>query len=78
MVSHFVSFPYSRPHVIFLAAMKILDPNLRDGVYEWRDGRRYVKEGDKLFLEGTSTLAGRRAAALSCINNRDSLVVAVS
>ena len=39
--------------------MKILDPNLRDGVYEWREGKRYVKEGDRLYLEGTTTLAGR-------------------
>jgi N-acetylglucosamine-6-phosphate deacetylase len=39
--------------------MKILDPNLRDGVHEWRDGKNFVKEGDKLYLEGTDTLAGR-------------------
>lgn len=39
--------------------MHILDPNLRDGVHEWRDGRRFVKEGDKLYIEGTDTLAGR-------------------
>jgi N-acetylglucosamine-6-phosphate deacetylase len=40
-------------------AQKILDPNLRDGVHEWRDEQRFVKEGDKLYLEGTNTLAGR-------------------
>ncbi|KAG6850851.1 hypothetical protein H0H93_007469 [Arthromyces matolae] len=40
-------------------AQKILDPNLRDGIYEWRDGQRFVKEGYKLYLEGTDTLAGR-------------------
>jgi N-acetylglucosamine-6-phosphate deacetylase len=39
--------------------MKILDPNLRDGIHEWRDGKRFVKEGYKLYLEGTDTLAGR-------------------
>lgn len=39
--------------------MKILDPHLHDGVHEWRDGKRFVKEGDKLYLEGTDTLAGR-------------------
>ena len=39
--------------------MKILDPNLKDGVHEWRDGKRFVKSGDKLYLEGTDTLAGR-------------------
>jgi N-acetylglucosamine-6-phosphate deacetylase len=46
--------------------MKILDPNLHDGVHEWRDGKRFVKEGDKLYLEGTNTLAGR--SALTCLN----------
>ena len=43
----------------FDLAMKILDPHLKDGVHEWRDGKRFVKEGDKLYLEGTDTLAGR-------------------
>ena len=39
--------------------MKILDPNLQDGIHEWRDGKRFVKSGDKLYLENTDTLAGR-------------------
>jgi N-acetylglucosamine-6-phosphate deacetylase len=39
--------------------MKILDPHLKDGVHEWRDGKRFVKDGVKLYLEGTDTLAGR-------------------
>ena len=42
-----------------VSAMKILDPHLKDGVHEWRDGKRFVKEGAKLYLEGTDTLAGR-------------------
>lgn len=52
---------YLNVHLIYLilVAMKILDPNLRDGIHEWRDGKRFVKEGDKLYLEGTTTLAGR-------------------
>lgn len=45
--------------------MKILDPNLKDGVHEWRDGRRFYKEGDKLYLDGTTTLAGRYVSASS-------------
>ena len=49
---------------ILLLAMKILDPHLRDGVHEWRDGKRFVKEGDRLYLEGTDTLAGRQAQVL--------------
>jgi hypothetical protein len=44
--------------------MKILDPHLKDGVHEWRDGKRFIKEGDKLYLEGTDTLAGRYASPL--------------
>jgi N-acetylglucosamine-6-phosphate deacetylase len=45
--------------------MKILDPNLKDGIHEWRDGQRFIKEDDKLYLEGTSILAGRYAALLA-------------
>ena len=45
--------------------MKILDPHLKDGVHEWRDGKRFVKEGAKLYLEGTDTLAGRCVSAIS-------------
>lgn len=37
----------------------MLDPNLKDGAYEWRYGKRLVKEGHKLYVEGTDTLAGR-------------------
>ena len=47
------------PFYKLAAAMKILDPHLKDGVHEWRDGKRFVKEGAKLYLEGTDTLAGR-------------------
>jgi hypothetical protein len=39
--------------------MKILDPHLKDAVHKWRDGKRFVKEGVKLYLEGTDTLVGR-------------------
>lgn len=44
--------------ILVTDAQKTLDPNLRDGVHEWRDGQRFVKEGDRLYLEGTNTLAG--------------------
>jgi len=39
--------------------MSMLDPHLPDGISEWRDGVRLVKEGYKLYIEGTDTLAGR-------------------
>ena len=41
-------------------AVKILDPKLQDGVHEWHGGRNIVKEGDRIYLEGTAILAGRR------------------
>ncbi|ETW74854.1 carbohydrate esterase family 9 protein [Heterobasidion irregulare TC 32-1] len=50
--------------ILITDAMKILDPHLRDGVHEWRDGKRFVKEGDRLYLEGTDTLAGRQAQVI--------------
>ncbi|KAJ7169061.1 carbohydrate esterase family 9 protein [Mycena crocata] len=55
--------------ILITDAMKILDPNLRDGVHEWRDGKRFVKEGDKLYLEGTSTLAGSVVTLDKCVRN---------
>lgn len=57
----------TEPISFYATAMKILDPNLKDGVHEWRDGKRFVKEGDKLYLEGTDTLAGRSVS--SCFSS---------
>ncbi|GLB37729.1 putative amidohydrolase family protein [Lyophyllum shimeji] len=55
--------------VLITDAQKILDPNLPDGVHEWRDGKRFVKEGLKLYLEGTNTLAGSVVTLDTCIRN---------
>lgn len=55
--------------------MKILDPNLKDGVHAWRDGKRFVKEGDKLYLEGTDTLAGRYAIRTQNRNTKIGLMI---
>lgn len=51
------------------SAMKILDPNLKDGIHAWRDGKRFVKAGDKLYLEGTDTLAGSVVTLDKCVRN---------
>ncbi|RDB25489.1 N-acetylglucosamine-6-phosphate deacetylase [Hypsizygus marmoreus] len=51
------------------SAMKILDPHLRDGVHEWRDGQRFIKDGYKLYLEGTTTLAGSVVTLDTSIRN---------
>ncbi|KAJ3758236.1 carbohydrate esterase family 9 protein [Lentinula raphanica] len=60
---------YPEGCILITDAMKILDPNLRDGVHEWRDGKRFVKEGDKLYLEGTNTLAGSVVTLDKCVRN---------
>jgi N-acetylglucosamine-6-phosphate deacetylase len=39
--------------------MTVVSDEDPDGIHEWHDGRRFYKEGDKLYLEGTTTLAGR-------------------
>jgi N-acetylglucosamine-6-phosphate deacetylase len=39
--------------------MSFMDPHMRDGTYDWRDGRKVVKEGVKLYIAGSDTLAGR-------------------
>ncbi|CAE6494007.1 unnamed protein product [Rhizoctonia solani] len=55
--------------VLVTDAMSMLDPHLSDGVHEWRDGKRLVKQGDKLFIEGTDTLAGSVVTMPKCIRN---------
>ncbi|KAK7465438.1 N-acetyl-glucosamine-6-phosphate deacetylase [Stygiomarasmius scandens] len=60
---------YPEGCILITDAMKILDPNLSDGIHEWRDGKRFVKEGDKLYLEGTNTLAGSVVTLDKCVRN---------
>ncbi|KXN87488.1 Putative N-acetylglucosamine-6-phosphate deacetylase [Leucoagaricus sp. SymC.cos] len=55
--------------ILITDAMKILDPHLKDGAYEWREGQRYIKEGDRLYLEGTDTLAGSVVTLDKCVRN---------
>ncbi|CAE6470179.1 unnamed protein product [Rhizoctonia solani] len=55
--------------VLVTDAMSMLDPHLPDGVHVWRDGKSLVKQGDKLFIEGTDTLAGSVVTMPTCIRN---------
>ncbi|CAE6521196.1 unnamed protein product [Rhizoctonia solani] len=55
--------------VLVTDAMSMLDPHLPDGVHEWRDGKSLVKQGDKLFIQGTDTLAGSVVTLPKCIRN---------
>jgi N-acetylglucosamine-6-phosphate deacetylase len=54
-------------HDLGITAMRILDPHLKDGIHEWRDGKKLLKDGDKVYLEGTNTLAGRSASLVFSI-----------
>ncbi|KAF8342708.1 Metallo-dependent hydrolase [Cantharellus anzutake] len=55
--------------ILVTDAMSFLDPHLPDGHHDWRDGRRVVKHGDKLFIEGTDTLAGSVVTLDTCVRN---------
>lgn len=44
----------------------MLDPHLPDGIHDWRDGRSLLKDGDRLTIAGTDTLAGRYVQ-LACL-----------
>ena len=35
-----------------------MDPNLPDGVHDWRPGLKFRKEGYRVVIDGTNTLAG--------------------
>ncbi|KAK7036417.1 hypothetical protein VNI00_011614 [Paramarasmius palmivorus] len=56
------------PHSV-KATLHILDPNLQDGVHEWHHGKRLFKDGDKLYVDGTTTLAGSCVTLDKCVRN---------
>lgn len=49
--------------------MSVLDPHLPDGPHAWRDGRVFVKDGERLYLQGTDTLAGSVVTLDTCVRN---------
>lgn len=46
-----------------------MDPTLPDGVHDWRPGVRFHKEGYRVVIEGTDTLAGSCSPMPYCIRN---------
>lgn len=73
---------HSHPHSVRLAysahpegcilvtdAMPILDPHLKDGLHDWRDGRRLFIDGLKCYVAGTETLAGSVITLDACVRN---------
>lgn len=59
----------AHPHgmVLVTDAMKLC--GLPDGVYEWTNGERIVKNGARLTLEGSDKIAGSSATLIECVNN---------
>ncbi|GAA5961592.1 hypothetical protein JCM21900_006645 [Sporobolomyces salmonicolor] len=55
--------------ILVTDAMSLMNPRLPDGRHEWRDGRFIVKEGLRLKIDGTSTLAGSAISLDECVRN---------
>ena len=53
--------------VLTTDAMPWMDPALPDGTYPWREGQNVTKQGFKVTLEGTDTLAGSVVTMSSCV-----------
>ncbi|GJJ10848.1 hypothetical protein Clacol_005076 [Clathrus columnatus] len=62
-------YSYYRRFNPTFSAMPMLDPHLEDGLHDWRDNRRLIKEGVKLYIEGTDTLAGSVVTLDICVRN---------
>ncbi|ORY34266.1 N-acetylglucosamine-6-phosphate deacetylase, putative [Naematelia encephala] len=55
--------------VLVTDAQSIMDPNLPDGVHDWRPGVKFRKEGHRVVIDGTNTLAGSNSPLPTCIQN---------
>lgn len=58
---------HSQGLILVTDAMRLC--GLPDGVYEWTNGDRIIKEGARLTLEGSDRLAGSSATLIECVNN---------
>lgn len=55
--------------ILVTDAQWILDPTLPDGLHEWRPGFSFRKEGLRVVLDGTNTLAGSAIPLYQCVDN---------
>lgn len=55
--------------ILVTDAQWILDPTLPDGLHEWRPGFAFRKEGLRVVLDGTNTLAGSAIPFYQCVDN---------
>lgn len=53
--------------ILVTDAMKLC--GLPDGVYDWTNGDRIIKDGSRLTLEGSDKIAGSSATLIECVNN---------
>ena len=52
-----------------MTAQSIMDPTLPDGVHDWRPGVKFHKEGYRVVIHGTYTLAGSCSPLPHCLRN---------
>ncbi|KAK4689142.1 N-acetylglucosamine-6-phosphate deacetylase, partial [Tremellales sp. Uapishka_1] len=55
--------------ILVTDAMSMLDPQLPDGIHHWREGISFRKEGLRVVLDGTNTLAGSAITLCECVKN---------
>lgn len=55
--------------ILVTDAQWIMDPNLADGVHHWRPGFAFRKEGLRVVIDGTNTLAGSAIPFAECVQN---------
>lgn len=55
--------------ILVTDAQWILDPSLPDGVHHWRGGFSFHKQGLRVVLDGTDTLAGSAIPFYQCVSN---------
>lgn len=59
----------AHPHGAILVTDAMRLCGLPDGVYEWTNGERIIKNGARLTLEGSDKIAGSSATLIECVNN---------
>lgn len=55
--------------VLVSDAMPWMDPSKPDGTYPWRENQNVVKQGNRVTLAGTDTLAGSVVPISDCVTN---------
>jgi N-acetylglucosamine-6-phosphate deacetylase len=59
----------AHPSGLILITDAMMLCGMPDGVYDWNNGERIVKQGALLTLEGSDRIAGSSATLIECVNN---------